>query len=207
MDNASRYEGYSAFNLCSTSSVDLILDEAKKIKEPNYAGDLKLIKITRKRTPSQQDFSDYALVVVVDDIDKKIMVSDFVYSSKGAPLGLLQSTKDSFLFTFENPAWENKEVELRVHGGEYHSDISMSFLMGTYIGENKGVENDDVVSRYEFIAFSDYEDETKYSIVNKKYIESNEWFRTYKERADGRLNLHRTFPNILKKHKVTRKWN
>lgn len=122
--------GNKVFNFCTESNTKLMLNKAKALKEPNFAGELKIVKISPTNEYKPKAFADYALVAIVDEKDKKIIVneyaygvkypiidkgdSDFVYfntiPSKGYnkyQLGDLYSSKKSFMFSFENPEWAN----------------------------------------------------------------------------------------------------
>lgn len=113
---------HNPFDFCKNENVDLILKTASSLNKPNFAGDLKLVKITPKTNQKPREFIDYALVVVVDEKDKLIMPSPYAYGvksnssntdneiNKKVSLGALYATPKSFMFTFENPIWEQQNL-------------------------------------------------------------------------------------------------
>lgn len=113
---------HTPFDFCKNENVDLILKVANSLDKPNFAGDLKLIKITPKANHKPKEFVDYALVVVVDEKDKLIMPSPYAYGVKSSSpttnsetdkkvsLGALYATPKSFMFAFENPVWEQQNL-------------------------------------------------------------------------------------------------
>lgn len=173
---AQEFPGNKPTNFCSKSAFDTLM-RAAKASNVNFAGDLKVVKYSPSKF-SRESFNDYALVVLVDDKEKRIIPSDYVYaigavnndgSKSKNKLGDLYSSKKSFMFSFEGSDW-TKSTDLMAYagGGMSFSYEKPDILSGAFLGYNSN-------RKPVFIPHADIE--TTYSIKGQKYPERDGEFR------------------------------
>lgn len=137
---------HKAYNFCTEKAVKNVLNEAKKIKTANFGGDLKLVTINPHINNKPQ--TQYSIVVVVDEIGKKIIPDQslfsnekYIYKSSSRkstePVGKVYTDKNSFMYCFEN-----KNLGYVTYQSYYTtSNSDGKYVCGLYQGYSNGEPN------------------------------------------------------------------
>lgn len=114
----SKKSSHKAYNFCKPGAVNLLLTQAAQLKQPNFAGDLKLFSFYPNINGKPQQ--DYSLVVVVDEKAKQILPDAAIYMNQkyvdqgvspadnkkagySQPTGKVASSVNSAMYCFKNP--------------------------------------------------------------------------------------------------------
>lgn len=109
---------HKAYNFCKPGAVSLLLNKAAQLKQPNFAGDLKLFSFYPNVNGKPQQ--DYSLVVVIDEKAKQILPDAAIYMNQkyvdlgisqanskkagyGQSTGKVTSNANSAMYCFKNP--------------------------------------------------------------------------------------------------------
>lgn len=134
---------HKAYNFCTESAVKNVLSEAKKLKTPNFGGDLKLITI--KPYINNKPQTQYSIVVVIDEKEKKIIPDQALFANEKyidkfstrkstEPVGKVFSDKNSFMYCFEN-----KNLGYITYNSYYTTDsFDGKYVCGVYQGFSDG---------------------------------------------------------------------
>ncbi|STZ64228.1 Uncharacterised protein [Moraxella lacunata] len=126
---------HQPFNFCAQPVVNEILKTAHDIKSPNFAKDLKLIEYRPYNNKT------YKMAVIIDEKDKKIIPSTFVYGHREYFLNntkkpikpTLKASKDSYMYCFSGDANVTTIDEMMAG-----SNRSKNHLCTVFLGEIDG---------------------------------------------------------------------
>lgn len=109
---------HKAYNFCTPGAVGFLLGKAAQLKQPNFAGDLKIFSFYPNVQGKPQQ--DYSLVVVIDEKAKQILPDAAIYMNQkyidkgmgqgdtkkagyASPTGKVTASINSAMYCFKNP--------------------------------------------------------------------------------------------------------